>query len=575
MSKKILFCSLFILIFLIPLKQDSNAKTWERHNTTIHADSILAAIDRGDSVEIRHCRIYGPLIKQGTRERPDTIDRFLEINSSIFHDKVAFEHCYFMEELDFWGDNLAGAVNFSETTFGGRASFRLARFRGEAIFELVRFSRVADFGHAGFSREALFDFTTFKGEANFQKATFSGKADFRYVTFGGYAFFPQATFGGETYFAEDTFRVEADFRLVNFDSSAYFDGCEFRGEATFFRSVFDLSASFIGATFGRQVEFGHTSFGRAVDFSWVSFDSSASFRYTIFNSSASFSAATFGGDIDFIEVNFRGPVFFIDASFDSSARARFRDAIFDTSVSFLGTHFLGGADFEAISFSEDADFSDAEFSRKVYLSPKKFKDLNISWKQLEGYLVYDRLANYKLRRHFEEKAQFNDADGIYLFIKDQERMRKPPWVRYPEYWFVYLTCGYGTKPVNTLILSIVLVFLFAIFFTKSGAIKEIEKESGHRRWRRLYREIPKTRRKRFYYALYFSLHTFIIGVVSDWHATDEFLIKRMIEIKLFKFGPNIKLTPRFKFRTLSMMEGALGWILVIILIISLERTIGR
>jgi hypothetical protein len=57
MSKKILFCSLFILIFLIPSKQDSNATTWERHNTTVHADSMLAAIDRGDSVIIDSCEI--------------------------------------------------------------------------------------------------------------------------------------------------------------------------------------------------------------------------------------------------------------------------------------------------------------------------------------------------------------------------------------------------------------------------------------------------------------------------------------------------------------------------------------
>jgi hypothetical protein len=165
-------------------------------------------------------------------------------------------------------------------------------------------------------------------------------------------------------------------------------------------------------------------------------------------------------------------------------------------------------------------------------------------------------------KHFEEKRQLDDADGIYLFLKDHERTGKKWYIRYPEYWFVQLTCGYGRRPFNTFILCIILVVLFAVFFTNSGAIKEIEKESGRRWLPRLYRDIPKTRRKRFYYALYFSLHTFIIGVVSDWHATDAFLI-------------NTKRIKRFRFRTLSMIEGALGWILVIILIISLERTIGR
>jgi hypothetical protein len=353
MSKKILFCSLFILIFLIPSKQDPNAKTWPL-GSKIPADSILAAIERGDSIDIRSCEIVGSLIKEGTPERPDTIRSFILIVSTTFHDTVSFNFCYFMK----------------------RVVFSFNRFKNLVSLLL----------------------TTFVEDASFWGCIFRGDVDLRLTTFCGGAF-----------------------------------------------------------------------------------------------------------------------------------------------------------------------FYEAEFEGLVDLSPREYDYIDITWEQLKDHLVYRRTADYKLMKYFEEQRQLDDADGIYLFMKDQERMQKSPWVRYPEYWFIQLTCGYGRKPLNTFILSIVLVTLFAVFFTNSKAIKEIEKESGHRRWRRLYREIPKTRRKRFYYALYFSLHTFIIGVVSDWHATDEFLIgnskKRGIRL--------------FRFRTLSMIEGALGWILVIILIISLERTIGR
>jgi len=375
MSKKILFCSLFILIFLMPSKQDSNAETWERHNTTVSADSILAAIDRGDSIIIDRCKIFGSLKKEGTPEKLETIMSLIKIYISTFSDPISFSHCYFTKGIGFEGDNLNGYSSFWFTTFGDYADF---------------------------------DRTKFGGDVNFMGTTFGG------------------------------------------------------------------NASFFGATFSGDVDFRFAHFGRDVDLAFI-----------------------------------------------------------------------------------------------------EFKNIYILWKQLKGHLICEPRVSYKLMKQFEEERHLDDADGIYLFLKDHERMEKKWYVRYPAYWFIQLTCGYGRKPLNTFILSIILVVLFAVFFTNSKAIKEIEKESGRRWLPRLYRDIPKTRRKRFYYALYFSLHTFIIGVVSDWHATDEFLIKRMIEIKLFKFGPNIKLTPRFKFRTLSMMEGALGWILVIILIISLERTIGR
>ena len=364
MSKKILFFCLFILIFLIPSKQDPNAKTWERHDTTVYARDINAAIDRGDSIIIDGCEIIGSLTREGTPESPDTIKSFIIVYSSNFLNLVSFVDCYFAKEARFSGDTFSYYVDFSKTTFNENAWFFPAFFDKDVYFLLAKF----------------------RGFASFWAAEFRGKVDLRYI---------------------------------------------------------------------------------------------------------------------------------------------------------------------------------------------EFNDFYISWKQLKDHLICDPPTSFKLMKQFEERRQLDDADGVYLFLKDQERLKKPWYVRYPEYWFIQLTCGYGRRPLYTFILSIILVIFFAVFFTNSKAIKEIEKESGRRWLPRLYRDVPQNWRKRFYYALYFSLHTFIIGVVSDWHATDEFLIKKRIEIKLFKFGPNIKLTPRFKFRTLSMIEGALGWILVIILIISLERTIGR
>lgn len=378
--------------------------------STVPADSIIAAIERGDSVIIDKCAILGSIMKNGTPNTPDTIRGFVSISNSVLSDSISFKNCYFMEEVTFLGSYFNKDIDFSKTIFSRRVSFAMA------VFEI----------------------------------------------------------------------------FVNFDSTAFY------GFTDFFHSTFN--------------------------------------RYTSFEWSA-----------------FRGEV------------AEFSLTTFNKRVSFRNCSFNSFADFWHTSFGDEADFSLAIFDWKVNLNPIEFKEIYISWKQLKGHLIYDPTSNFKLMKVFEEKRQLDDADGVYLFLKDQERMEKHPLIRYPEYWFVYLTCGYGRRPLNTFILSILIVILFAVLFTDSKAIKQIEKDFWHRRRPRAFREIPKSWRKRFYYALYFSLHTFIIGIVSDWHPTDEFLIgdseKRGIKL--------------FRFRTLSMIEGALGWILVIILIISLERTIGR
>jgi uncharacterized protein YjbI with pentapeptide repeats len=472
MSKKILFCSLFILIFLFPIEQDPSAKTWERRNTTVSADSIIAAIDRGDSVIIDSCKIFGPLIKEGTWRRPDTIKSVIKTEYSTIYDSVSFKCCYFNEDVMFEPDTFHGYAGFMYTTFSEYTSFTSATFSGDADF----------------------DDATFDGEAFFSEATIGGHGDFRGVIFEDFAGFWRATICGDAYFSGATFARDAYFDEINFEGEPYFNV--------------------------------------------ANFDSDACFR-----------EATFGGDANFKGATFKNDAYFYMATFDSNA-------------SFSEAYFCGNAYFQEVTFGGYADFSDAIFCRQVDLSPKEFKNMYISWKQLKGHLVYNRTANYKLMKYFEDQRLSDDADGIYLFLKDHERVQKPPYIRYPEYWFIQLTCGYGVKPLRTLVATFLIILVFSVFYTKSNAIREIEKELGHRRRRRKYRIVCSSFSKRFYDALYFSVHTFIIGVVSDWHPTDEFLI-------------NTKKIRLFKFRTLSMIEGALGWILLVLFVVTLTRKFIR
>lgn len=70
MFKKSLFFTVLILIMQIPGKQDTTAKTWPP-GSKIPADSIIAAIERGDSIILDGCKISGRLEEVLDWETPD------------------------------------------------------------------------------------------------------------------------------------------------------------------------------------------------------------------------------------------------------------------------------------------------------------------------------------------------------------------------------------------------------------------------------------------------------------------------------------------------------------------------
>ncbi len=360
--------------------------------STVLADNIVAAIERGDSIIIDSCRIVGPIVKEGTLSTNYTIKNSITISNSSLLDSAIFKFCFFKCEVHLINSTLSEKIRFMGTTFHDYATF---------------------------------NYSTFKKYADF---TFS------------------------------TFEADAEFSVITFESA----------------------------------------------------------------------------------------------------------------VSFLGTFFDGNVKFTSTNFNNPAIFMNTVFNKKVTLDPEEFKNIKLlGWRQLKGHLDFTPEANFKLLKYFEERRMLENADEVYLFMKDQERMKEPKFLRYLEYWLFQLPFGYGVKPLNTLYLSIIIVIVFALFYTKPNSIKEIEKEFGHQRRRRLFQNVPKSFWKRFYNALYFSIHTFIIGIVSNWHPTDEFLINTR-RITLFK--KRIKL---FKFRTLSMIEGVLGWILLTVFIVILTRKFIR
>jgi hypothetical protein len=395
MFKKILFCTFFILIFLIPSKQDPNAKTWERHNTIVLADSILAAIDRGDSVGIYGCKIVGQLTKEGEWGRPDTIKSYIDVRGSTFFETVFFEYCYFMEEVVFYDDTLHKYAGFSQVSF-----------INSARFTQTTFDTSASFFKSAFYEDAFFDGTTFREEADFSTVMFKKRADFS--------------------------RYE-----ISRARGYVFKNTAFYGDANFYNSIFDGDANFSFATFDGQI------------------------------------------DLRFI----------------------------------------------------------------------RFNKMNIFWKQLKGGLICDPPVCFKLIKQYDEQRQLNGVDGVYLYMKDQERMEKFWLWRYLEYWFIQLTCGYGVKPWRPLITSALVIILFTFIYLILDTQEQEPLNLG------LANPGHQTFKWRPSRGFYYSINTFIIGAPLNWTVGNDHSQKW--------------------FRIWTTIERTFGWILLVLFVVTLTRKFIR
>ena len=264
------------------------------------------------------------------------------------------------------------------------------------------------------------------------------------------------------------------------------------------------------------------------------FHDTVSFSYCHFTKSIIFSIATFNGIADFSHATF-------------SMDAYFGFSYFKTQADFSYTTFYHKAYFTYSRFDKGVIFSHAAFRGQVDLWGTEYEYLDISWKQLRGHLAYDTRSNLKLMKNFEEERQLDDADGVYLFLKDQERMEKPKLQRYLEFWFIQQTCGYGIVWWRPLLTSLIVVMLFTFLY-----FKLVLQEKGL--------PLPNSGSKRFWKklwnAFYYSMNTFLVGIPANWK----------VENKPKDF---------FVFRISTTIERTLGWILLAVFVVTLTRKFIR
>jgi len=398
----------------------------------VKAENILADILAGKPVKYDDEKIEGNLnLDQLKDDRGRAhIPVPIEITNSNIGTDVNFNNAVFEEAVSFSGSKFYK----SEIDFGG------ACFRKDAEFS------EAEFGNANFSG------AEFQLNANFKKAKFVGEGiiDFRDAQFNGVADFTEADL------------IAADFHRAQFSGNANFGHAQFKEDADFRVSQFNGYTSFNNIKLSGDISFALARFSFYANFSDTNFGGNASFMSTHFFCNANFGYSRFSGYADFVSAVFSGDADFIKVEFDS-------DAKFDNAK------FGGNAEFSWAKFKADAHFQNVEFDYRLALNNLKFDRLYITWPSIKNSLVYDGPTYLALIKNFKIIERFGDADDCdYQYRKaSQDHKRLYSGERGWDLSKLSdiascVSCGYGNRPIHTVICMFCIVVIGWIFFIGSS-----------------------------------------------------------------------------------------------------------
>jgi hypothetical protein len=242
-------------------------------------------------------------------------------------------------------------------------------------------------------------------------------------------------------FSDTTVQQSANFSMTSFEKLAVLDG-----------SVLT------------QVNFNQTKFNGPCSFKETIFQNETKFEKAEFNSDADFFKAVFNGKVNFAETKFRHVVLFRNAQFQKEEVC-----------------------FKSVAFQERADFTGAYIETSICLQDLIAENVIINWSQLVGKLATHQLEKYEaakkvygqLKNIFEKQNKYEDMDKAYRMFKRMERKSNAEqdnnlWSRikrFFNYLILDLGSGYGTRPLNIAITTLVIILLFAgVYYFGSNQI---------------------------------------------------------------------------------------------------------
>ena len=204
----------------VPVQRDSEVRVIAGGVSIVN--SVVRGVIKHQSAQGR-LLFTGPVTFSGT-----TFEQPVDLSRSVFAQTVTLSGAVFLRESYFVQGRFLGEVIGKKTAFGPHTRFHRSQFHGPVTFQQSGFSGLAEFLEVVFDRDANFSRVYFKSGTGFSGSQFKGLADFSEALFDRDAFFTFTQFDGDVFFRRATFRATADFDDAQFNaredfSKAFFE----------------------------------------------------------------------------------------------------------------------------------------------------------------------------------------------------------------------------------------------------------------------------------------------------------------------------------------------------------------
>jgi hypothetical protein len=395
----------------------------------------------------------------------------IDFRGAEFGDGLSLENADVRHELRLDGAVVTGQVTFAMTTFSKGAEFTGTRFLGDV-----------DFHHATFESWAGFDATVISGEANFRGVVFE-----------------RGLFGTGM-----SFESAADFMAARFDAVGNFAGATFEQGGVFSSTEFRANATFREVTFGSPVVLSDNFIDDTdVDDRWDRIsvvdrtvpEACVVFRNLTCRGKLDIRGSTVDGDVIVAASDLSGP--FIATDLDIQAEricvnmagtqtvsGRIRTAggqiEYDLTDAAVGELRIPDGDIADVSF-HGATFDGFDFGMYKHelaahdwllhdsgddTLPREVENLYLRAKNGAKSIGEHRAAS----KFFQQEMGFRRI-GHWNDLRSAEHTGRQlvAAFRWLSNWALKTVSGYGEAPTRPVIVSVPIVFSFAVFYAIIGA----------------------------------------------------------------------------------------------------------
>ncbi len=444
------------------------------------SQEALILLKSGKALE--HCRIQLLDLRNTTFEKPLTIQHCeieqLLADGSDFNANVSIFSTTIFQSMVFGGEN--------PSLFKNTLTFKDMEVKGESNFDKIIFSKKVSFINSKFLANVKMNETLFENgfsimnsqikELNGQRTHFRGPFTITDTIFENVMNLQSCKFQGVFLISSSQFQ-RAHFMNSLFQNKAEFLNCTFEKSGNFGKIQVEKDLTIIGCLFYGTFHIGEAYFKGDIFIRRSEFFYDASFSKLLACSIAIFEKNTFSSIADFSMAEFRHTKF-IQVKFNGVTN--FQESIFGDSVELLECEFNQRVHFNRTIFLQKVDFRETKFQGTVSFANLLGDYVLLNCNQIRGKLLAEKEKDYSimeqeyltLRNIFEKNAKDDDRNWAHWNAQRAARKKSGffswnPWRMLSsaaDCIFLDLGCGYGTKPVNVLFLSFVIVLLFGFIY---------------------------------------------------------------------------------------------------------------